>query len=489
MRRRLRPIYLLADVVMLALAAAAAAVGTDDPSGSMPFWWVGFAAVTLAGLRTRGLYSPRLDVSPLDDLGRIFATTAIAAMVVISLRVVVESDPDAASEIVRFWAFATVYLGAGRAGIALARRRGYRRGEGLANALIVGAGDVGRLMAARLLARPELGFRPVGFLDKDPPEGVDLPVPLLGASWDLDRVVEAHSIRHVIVTFSTAPHNVLLGLVRRCRSLDVDVSVVPRLFEEVTHRVSVQHLGGVALVRVHQADPRGWQFAAKYATDRLLAALFLVLLAPVLLAVSLILRARDGGPILYRHPRIGLDGREFDMLKFRTMTGAGEADEPLARSQATVEQIEEALARIEPALLVAPGGLGPPSWAVGALGAEGDAGRDRLVPRGRFLRRYSLDELPQLLNVMKGQMSLVGPRPERPAYARAFERRIPRYRDRFRVKPGITGWAQINGLRGQTSLVDRIEWDNYYIENWGPWLDLKILGLTVPAILNRRSAS
>jgi exopolysaccharide biosynthesis polyprenyl glycosylphosphotransferase len=308
--------------------------------------------------------------------------------------------------------------------------------------------------------RPELGLAPVGFLDKEPREATaaDGALEVLGASWDLEEVVERHGVEHVHRRLPTAPHAVLLNLVHRCRAPELDVSVVPRLFEEVSTQMRVEHLGGIALLRVDQADPRGWQFEVKYAIDRAMSAVALAALALPLAVIALAVRLGSEGPILFRQARIGLDGQEFDVFKFRTM-------------------------RMGPA-----GEENDAAWARRSLGQDESGkttapGEDRRTALGTFLRRTSLDELPQLFNVVRGEMSLVGPRPERTGYVRAFEGHVYRYGDRHRVRSGLTGWAQVHGLRGETSLDDRVEWDNYYVENWSPLLDLKILLLTVPAVL------
>jgi exopolysaccharide biosynthesis polyprenyl glycosylphosphotransferase len=296
---------------------------------------------------------------------------------------------------------------------------------------------------------------------------------VLGASWDLDRIITEHDVQHVIVTFSTAPHHVLLALARRCRELGVSVSMVPRLFELGGKRVIVDHLGGIPLVSVDPADPRGWQFALKYALDRVVAAAVLLVMLPLLLAIAFAIRLRMGSPVLHRQLRVGRDGRRFEILKFRTMKGdpayEGEADADWAR-----EQI----------------GAGPGEhWPNGGARTANDREvaistvDDRRTRLGRLLRYFSLDELPQLINVLRGEMSFVGPRPERANYVQRFESAIYRYRDRHRVKSGITGWAQVNGLRGKTSLADRVEWDNYYVENWSFWFDLKIVLTTVWCVL------
>jgi exopolysaccharide biosynthesis polyprenyl glycosylphosphotransferase len=457
--RRARVTYRSADGGMLLAAAVTAVVAAPVPHTLGNFaWGTAYALLTLAILEARGFYGFRLQDTPVDTIARIFAATSIAAMTLTFARALLTDDPTLTAQSVRLWAFALVFLGAGRVGITLDRRSALRRGETGFNTLIIGAGSVGHLIARRLRERPEFGLRPIGFLDKDPL--IDEPgedgLRVLGASWDLEQVVQRYDVEQVVVTFSTAPHAVLLGMIRRCRELGVEVVVVPRLFEEVSNRVEVEHLGGVPLLRAATVDPRGWQFGIKYAVDRIVAAVALLLASPVLLALAIAVRLSSPGPILFRQRRVGLDGREFDMLKFRSM-------------------------RVAP-----PGGSEfVPQDGVAPGGVEGD---DRRTAVGEIMRRLSLDELPQLFNILRGEMAIVGPRPERTTFARSFEEHVYRYGDRHRVKSGLTGWSQVQGLRGQTSLSDRVEWDNYYIENWSLWLDLKIVLMTVPALLGRHDA-
>ena len=447
------------DALMLAMAVTGVLVGGSsgrfDPQ---PIGWITlYALLCLAVIAIRGGYRFRLEPSPFEYLGQVLAGAAIAAIIVIGLRVIFAPDPNAAVQGVRLWLFASGYLGAGRVGLAIAHRRPNRRGV---PTLVIGAGTVGQTVARRLAERPQLGLAPVGFLDKDPLPGHDSidGLPVLGASWDLEDVVRRHHVEHVVVTFSTAPHTVLLGIVRRCRALGLDVSVVPRLYEEVSRRVTVEHVGGISLLRIERADPRGWQFECKYALDRLFGAALLVVISPLLLVLIGLVRTTSPGPVFFRQERVGLDGCEFDVLKLRTMYVSPEGSEQDA------------------------------AWASQMLGGEDPAaggGEDRRTPVGKVLRRFCLDELPQFVNVARGDMSFSGPRPERTGYVRAFEQHVYRYGDRHRVKSGLTGWAQVNGLRGETSLSDRVEWDNYYVENWSPWLDVKILLLTIPAVLAR----
>ena len=444
------------DAALLAAAGLAAALGAREGGiESGPAGWVAlFGVLVLAVFAGRGMYRPRLRAELLEDLRGVVAATALAAMAVLTLRALVGEPADLAAQAIRPWAFATVYLAAGRVALHWSQTQARRRGEALTPTLIVGAGRIGRLAARRLLEQPELGLRPIGFLDKEPMDAQDGgPVlPVLGASWDLDRVVEEHGVQQVVVTFSTAPDDVLLRLFRRCEELGVSVAFVPRLFEKVTGRLTVDYLGGLPVIAARAPNPRGIQFAVKYAVDRIFATVLLFLASPLMIAAGLGVLITLGRPIFFRQQRVGRDGREFEMLKFRSMRQPSwDGDE---------EQLDL-----------------PPDTAPGGV-----EGADRRTALGSILRRTSIDELPQLLNVLKGEMSMIGPRPERPQFVGLFEQSVYRYGDRHRVKSGITGWAQVHGLRGKTSLADRVEWDNYYIENWSLWLDLKICLRTVVAV-------
>jgi exopolysaccharide biosynthesis polyprenyl glycosylphosphotransferase len=455
-------ISLAVDALMLAVGTLTATFGSNAAGiPTAPVHWLAiFPALVLVLLYVRRMYRPRLRVQVLDEIRIILGATALAAMAVISVRAFVADDPHLVGQTVRLWVFSAVYLAAGRASVAWALIGARRHDRATLATLVVGAGNIGRLTARRLLEHPEFGLRPIGFLDKEPLDDGDDFLPVLGASWDLERIVHEHDVRHVVIAFSTAPHHVFLGIVERCERLGVSVHQVPRLFEKMTDRVTVEHIGALPLISVIRADPRSWPFAAKYAVDRIVAFGLLTLAAPVLLAAAGAVLVSLGRPIFFRQRRVGLDGKPFDILKFRSMrpeTGA-----------ASVEHARFAEA-----------GVGPG-------GVEGDD--DRRTRVGALLRRSSIDELPQLINVLKGEMSLVGPRPERPEFVELFEDRIHRYDERHRVKAGITGWAQVHGLRGNTSLADRVEWDNFYIENWSLWLDVKILLMTFTAVARHRGA-
>jgi len=458
------------DAMMLALAAAASVVSA--PAASLRtdvFSLAVFCVLILASLVYLGLYRFSFATHFLEDARTIIAATAIVAMCMTFGRVLIFDNPDAAAQAVRAWIFASTYVIAARGGRHIVEMRQRREGIIGQRTLIIGAGAVGRQFAARLLQRPEFGLRPVAFLDDDPleieAESPSIPVlssqpverdgtQLFGPGFE--AALESMQASHVVVSFSTSSHQAELDLLRRCQRQGVTVSVLPRLFEGVTDDLELERIGAIPIVSVRPNDPQGWQYALKYASDRVIAAIAILLTSPLMIVAAVATLLTLGRPILFRQARVGLDGKEFDVLKFRTMRDP-EPDE--------CPETEAAPARGED---LAPGGV---------------EGVDRRTRTGALLRRSSIDELPQFFNVLRGDMSLVGPRPERPSYVQLFDESVYRYADRHRVKSGITGWSQVQGLRGNTSIADRVEWDNYYIENRSPWLDFKIILMTVPAML------
>ena len=459
----------ISDTMMLLTAALLTGVAANQAVGAG--WYMLSVLATLIALASAGAYVPRMRLDLGRELTRVFSASALAMISVGALALVMSHRTAAGDAVVIHWLVAAALLGTGRVAVHQAQRIARRpAGAGLPT-LIVGAGVVGHTVAKRLIDDAGAGLVPIGFLDKEPMLSLDerarrdLPeLPILGASWNLEEVIAAHGVEHVVIAFSTAPTPVMLDLVRRCWAMEVNVMLVPRLFEVEGRRMHVEHLGALPLISVRATDPRSWQMSVKYALDRVIAGIVIALLAPLYLLIALAVLISLGRPVFFRQRRVGLDGKAFDMLKFRTMRGtpdlAGEAD----------------------AL-----------WAARTLGAtEADAvatsGHDRRTRAGSLLRAFSLDELPQLWNVLRGDMSLIGPRPERAHYVDQFRDSVYRYPDRHRVKSGLTGWAQVNGLRGETSLADRIEWDNFYIENWSPWMDLRILLKTIPALVTHRGA-
>jgi exopolysaccharide biosynthesis polyprenyl glycosylphosphotransferase len=311
--------------------------------------------------------------------------------------------------------------------------------------LILGAGRVGHDVARILVEHPEYGLHPIGFLDDDPrisdrPSGL----PVLGGLEELSGFLELRHVRNVVVAFSSIKESGMVGVIRACDRRKCELFVVPRLFELQQVDGERTHAWGVPLVRLRRATYRSWAWRIKRLVDVLISGALVLVVAPLLLLIALAVRL-DGGPgIIYRQQRVGVDGRRFDLFKFRSLAAVDEQE------AATTWNVA-----LDPRL----------SWV------------------GRFLRRHSLDELPQLFNILRGDMSLVGPRPERPHFVDQFRAVYPSYEARHRVPSGLTGWAQVHGLRGDTSIAERARFDNYYIENWSLWLDVKILLRTVTSVL------
>jgi exopolysaccharide biosynthesis polyprenyl glycosylphosphotransferase len=411
----------------------------------------------------RGLYRTRLRALVLDGVVPVVSAVSVAAMAVEMIGLFVNGRVPNQSQLVRAWLFSLLAVGFGRVVLSLAQRWARARRLVGKPVLIMGAGVVGAQVARRLENHPEYGLVPVGFLDEDPRSIAEVggrDVPVLGTVEDLDETVVRTGVKNLIVAFSSVADARVSRLIQRCQELGIEVSVVPRMFDTINNRVGYDTVGGLPLMSFTTVDPRGAQFALKHALDRIFALVLLVVLFPVLLCAALAVAVSSPGPILFRQRRVGRDGKVFDFYKFRSMR--------LPPGQTEPDEDDDAGA-IEFLL----GGDTAPG------GVEGD---DRRTAVGRFLRRSSVDELPQLVNVLRGDMSLIGPRPERPEFVKLFRQDVVRYGDRHRVKSGITGWAQVHGLRGQTSLAERVECDNYYIANWSLGLDLKILALTLSAL-------
>jgi exopolysaccharide biosynthesis polyprenyl glycosylphosphotransferase len=465
LRREITPQgwHLLVDIFMLGAAVGAVvltAPAADDPVEN-PVWLVILPLGVLTLLTLHGMYAPRIGPRFLDDAAYILAATAFTVMAITFTRVLFTGEEVPGSQSLREWFFVAAFLTAGHAAVTLAETRARRKRGGGRPTLIIGAGRVGHLLAKRLLASPEIGLHPVGFLDPaERATSEHLGVPILGDISTIEQAVLEHRVEHAIIGFSRSSPEVELESLQRLQELGVSVSIVPRLFEGLPDRIAVERVGALPLVSIHPPVSRSWQVAAKYVFDRAIAGVAILVLSPLLILAAVGVLVSVGRPLLFRQRRVGLDRREFDMLKFRTMRGQPDY---AGSFEAGWEAFAQGLA---------PGGV---------------EGADRRTRFGRVLRRTSLDELPQLFNVLRGEMSIVGPRPERPEYVQAFESQVRRYDLRHRVKAGITGWAQVHGLRGRTPLADRVEYDNYYIENWSLWLDVKILLLTLLAVVRGRS--
>ncbi len=417
-----------------------------------------FVPIVVTLFAARSMYRRTLNRTFLDEIGPIESTVAFASMLLLTTIVVSQPPGNLGATTLRVWACAAVLIPTGWLVRASIQRSLRRRRHLAAPVLVVGNGRIAGRIVERLKDSPEYGLDPVGLIDAESPwagpDGTsEIDLPYVGTPDSLEQTIAQTEAEGVIIAFSLTPDALLTQVVRIAHRHGLRVWVVPRMFDVVGERAWVEHIGGLPLLALPHTNPEGWQFALKHIGDRIAAALGLLVISPLLLTLALLVRLSSPGPIFFSQPRIGRDGRVFGCLKFRTMRAQTEAD-----------------AEFELKTGSAPGGV---------------EGVDRRTKIGKIMRATSMDELPQLINVLRGEMSLVGPRPERPEFVDLFEMQIQRYGERHRVKAGITGWAQVHGFRGQTSIADRAEWDNYYIENWSLGLDMKILALTVAAVLHR----
>lgn len=330
-------------------------------------------------------------------------------------------------------------------------QRRFRAGLGLKRVLVAGADELARHVADKILQHSEFGYRIIGLIDDS--AGSDTMgyrgLPLLGQLDDAGDVIRRERIDQLYIALPLDEHVRMIALIEVANRECIEVKVAPDLLHVIALRARVEDLDGVPLININDVPLQGLDSFMKRAIDVAAAAAALATLAVPFGVIAALIRWTSPGPVFYRQERMGLDRRPFFVLKFRSMHDDAERETG-------------------------------PVWA--------RANDPRRTPVGRFLRRFSLDELPQLWNVLRGEMSLVGPRPERPFFVEQFRDRVPQYMLRHKVKSGLTGWAQVNGWRGNTSIEKRIEYDLYYIEHWSMALDFKILWLTLVRVLFHRHA-
>jgi Undecaprenyl-phosphate glucose phosphotransferase len=411
------------------------------------------AIVVPLAFHIQGLYRLRRGRSRVDDFFNVLVGSVIAVVLGASSTLYFQAYyvPDAladrgAYEVSQLaWAiFLLINIALGYLSRKLVREALERRwiaGVGLRRILIAGSGELGRMVADKILEHRELGYQILGFVD-DRAGGDHLGyrgLPLLGRLQEAAEIVRREKIDHLFVALPLDEHMKLLDLVESTSREGVDVRVVPDLLQFIALRARLEDLDGVPVINLNDVPLQGLNAFVKRIIDVAISAAALAVMAVPGMIIAWLIKRESHGPVFYEQERMGLDGKQFVVYKFRTMPLDAEAEGPV--------------------------------WA--------DQDDPRATAIGRWLRKRDLDEWPQFWNVLKGEMSIVGPRPERPFFVEQFKHRIPQYMLRHKVKAGITGWAQVNGWRGNTSLEKRIEYDLYYIENWSVSLDLKIMWLTL----------
>ena len=416
------------------------------------YLWFG-AVLTPAGLlilRSFHLYrsarTARLSQELWTLVQGVAILAAVAALASYSLR-----GEVARSVLLLFAGVAALSLTTAHAAIRFALRAARQRGHNLRHVLLVGTGDLAERVGRKMIAEADYGLHVIGMVASDPAEvGNHVgPFEVVGTVADLPDLVTRTGAELVYVAFPRSEHGAEREALERLGDSTAAIRLVPDLSRTHTLNASVEDFDGTPVVLVTETPEQGWNSVLKRAFDLAISAVSLVLFAPLLAAIAIWVKLDSPGPALYAQERVGANGRRFRMLKFRTMRTDAEAEGP--------------------------------QWS--------KAEDPRRTRSGAILRRLSLDELPQLWNVFVGHMSLVGPRPEQPVFVDRFRASIPRYMLRHHVKSGITGWAQVNGLRGDTPLERRIEYDLYYIENWSMGFDMKILALTLFRVFRDPSAN
>ncbi len=385
-------------------------------------------------------YVLRRSVSRIDQLYSVFGAVSIGSLMTVAVssflfkNTVFEVDYPRAM-IIYAWVISINAIMLGRTVHQLVRDSLQRRGWGRDRLLIVGTGEVARIVLQRIQWSPHLGYELVGIVNSDPGAEPLMGVPVLGTPEDLPALIERNEIDEVIIAIPEKGHREVVRVISYCQRGRVSIKVFPDIFEFMTSEASIDDLGGLPLLSVRDFAMRGYMLVFKRLLDILGAIFGLVVLSPLMMLVAMAVKLESPGPVFFIQERMGLDGKPFPMIKFRSMRQDAEKDGP--------------------------------GWTT-----DDDPRRTKL---GAFLRFVDIDELPQLVNVLLGEMSLVGPRPEQPHYVEQFRRSVPRYMERHQEKAGMTGWAQVNGLRGDTSILERTKYDLWYTENWSIFLDIKIL--------------
>jgi exopolysaccharide biosynthesis polyprenyl glycosylphosphotransferase len=401
------------------------------------------------------LYHLKRGIPLLDEFSVIFAASSIGNIMSIAFNSLLFKNSPLELDysrgmVVYAWLLTIVLVFLGRVFQNVVRFNLHSRGVAADRVLIVGTGEVGQIILHKIRHSPKLGYEVVGFIDGVSAQKEVMDIPILGDIDDIPSIIDTHEIDEVIIGLPESSRQEILTVISRCEREKVSIKVFPDVFQIMASEVSIGDLGGLPLLTIRDIALRGWKFTLKRAVDLIGSAVGLVVLSPLLMLVAFLIKLDSPGPVFYAQERMGLDAKPFWMLKFRSMLKDAESQTG-------------------------------PVWAT-----KDDPRRTKI---GAFIRRFSIDEFPQLINVLLGEMSLVGPRPERPVFVEQFRQSIPRYMDRHREKAGITGWAQVNGLRGDTSIIERTKYDLWYIENWSLLLDFKILLSTLIRVFTDSSAS
>ncbi|MDH5762647.1 MAG: undecaprenyl-phosphate glucose phosphotransferase [Nitrospinota bacterium] len=409
--------------------------------------WVLF----LVNFKIVGLYQPLRGKSPWVDYYNIIKANTVAVLILSALLFFYPEYNYSRMVVGIFWVLATSLLVGSHSAIRNILMMLRRRGKNLRYVLIAGAGALGREVAQRIDLHPEMGLKIVGFLTHHKKkigrmiEGY----PVLGLLEDVSEHIKKQGVDKLFITLPMKSQDHLERVLFNLEEESVDIKVVPDVLQYMGLNGGVDNLDGLPIINLTESPLYGWNLVFKRTTDIIISLTALLLFSPLMIVIALLIKIESRGSVFFVQERVGLDKKIFKMYKFRSMGMEAESQSG-------------------------------PVWT-----KENDERRTRL---GILLRKTSLDELPQFFNVLLGDMSLVGPRPERPVFVEDFKKSVPHYMLRLKMKAGITGWAQVNGWRGNTCLEKRIEYDLYYIKHWSWFFDMKILMKTLwNGFLNRHA--
>lgn len=400
-------------------------------------------------LHSYKMYTPHRTALPSEDFITIIKAVTLGLLIIIGIAFFYREVSYSRFVVVSLWISGILFLVIDRLIVYLIQKKLYKKGKQLKEAVIFGSNDSADLLFKKILSTELLGYKLSGYYSDNRNENYLNGLHYLGTIDDLIQSINCGKHKTIFISLEPEEHSKLYYLLDKVEGINVEMMLIPNVLDLMTSSLKVKELDGIPLLKLKGIPITTWGRILKRSFDIIFSLLILLITLPIFIVIALLIKFTSKGPIIYKQERVGLDGKTFTVYKFRTMYVDAEKN-------------------------------------TGPVWAKKDDPRTTKI--GRILRRTSLDELPQFINVLKGDMSVVGPRPERPYFVEQFKDVVPKYLDRHLLKTGITGWAQVNGLRGQAPIKERTKYDLYYIENWSMAFDIKIILKTLKAILFGKDA-
>lgn len=388
-----------------------------------------------------GLYDPQRTKSISSETFKIIKVNSIGLLLLVTLLFIVELSDYSRYLLAIFAIFSTLFSIIERFIIRKSLRFARSKGYNIKYILVIGAGELGEKFTRKIKLNEYVGYKLIGFLDDNIEKNTEIAgSPIIGKIKDLEEIILTKEIDRIVITLSPRHSKLLEHIIDTCEKYGVKAEIVPDYYRYFPAKPYIDMIDNIPLINIRYVPlDNSFNKALKRISDILLAIIGIMIFSPLLIFTTIMVKKSSPGPIIFKQERVGLHRNTFEMYKFRSM-----------KVQADEEEVSQ--------------------WTT-----EDDPRKTKF---GSFIRKTSIDELPQLFNILKGDMSLIGPRPERPLFVEKFREEIPHYMIKHHVRPGMTGWAQVHGWRGDTSIKKRIEYDLYYVENWTLSLDVKIFFLT-----------